>query len=96
MIVLNVYYKAKPGQRSTFYNLVHEEDIPSKSREEAGNIKYDYYMASDEEDVVLLIEHWKDDDAFDFHTKQDHFKRLQEIKAEYVVDVHIDRFVTAD
>lgn len=44
------------------------------------------------EDTVLLIEHWKDDDAFDFHTRQDYFKRLQEIKSEYVADVVIDRF----
>ena len=82
MIVLNVYYKAKPGKREDFYRMVNNEGIPEKSREEEGNVKYEYFMS----------EHWKDDDAFDFHTRQDYFKRLQEIKSEYVADVVIDRF----
>ena len=92
MLVLNVYYKAKPGKREDFYRMVNNEGIPEKSREEEGNVKYEYFMSESDEDTVLLIEHWKDDDAFDFHTRQDYFKRLQEIKSEYVADVVIDRF----
>lgn len=92
LIVLNVYYKAKPGKREEFYRIVNEEGIPEKSRAEEGNVKYEYFKSQSDNDMLLLIEHWKDNEAFDFHASQDYFKRLQQIKSEYVEDVVIDRF----
>ena len=92
MKVLNVYYITKPGMRDDFYKAVTESQVPEKSRAEEGNIKYDYYFSTDDENEVLLIEHWKDEEAFEFHTQQAHFKGLQSIKAEYVEDVRIDKF----
>lgn len=92
MKVLNVYYIVKPGKRDDFYNAVVKSGVPEKSRAEKGNIKYDYYFPVDNENEVLLIEHWKDEAAFKFHTEQEHFKGLQSIKAEYVEDVRMDKF----
>ncbi len=48
MIVLNVYYKAKPGKREEFYKLVNNERIPEKSRKEEGNLKYEYFISERE------------------------------------------------
>ena len=67
MIILNVYYQAKPGKRDAFYKAVQESGVAVASRQEEGNIKYDYYMAADDADTILLVEHWKDDAAFQFH-----------------------------
>lgn len=92
MIILNVFYKAKPGKREAFYKAVAESGVPEASRQEAGNIKYDYYMAVDDADTILLVEHWKDEAAFQFHTEQPHFKELGGIKEEYVADTKIMRF----
>ena len=92
MIVLNVTYVAKPGLREDFYDKVKAEKIPEKSRAEEGNIKYEYFMSADDENEILLIEHWKDADAFDFHTRQAHFKRLQEIKADYLESADVERY----
>lgn len=92
MIILNVYYQAKPGKRDAFYKAVQESGVAVASRQEEGNIKYDYYMAADDADTILLVEHWKDDAAFQFHIQQPHFKELGGIKEEYVADTKIMRF----
>lgn len=92
MLVLNVYYKVKPGKREEFYKVVTESGVAEASRKEAGNIRYEYFRAAEDPDLMLLIEHWKDQEAFDFHIQQPHFKELGRIKETYVADTDIMRF----
>ena len=92
MILLNVTYKAKSGQRDAFYKAVCDAKVPEVSRAEAGNIKYDYYMSVDDEDTILLVEHWKDAEAFKLHTEEAHFKQLGKIKEEYVEETILGKY----
>ena len=45
-----------------------------------------------ESDELLLLEKWRDADAFEAHKRQAHFARLGELKAEFVQDTEIERF----
>ena len=49
-------------------------------------------MSIDNEDEILLVENWKDEAAFRFHTEQAHFKALGELKAEYVEETVLKRY----
>ena len=93
MIILNVYYTANDGMREEYLRTVAEAGIPEKSRAEAGNARYEYYLSESNPDEVLLVEHWKDEDAYQFHKEQDYFELLQNIKKKYVKEVHIDSMV---
>ena len=90
MIILNVYYVTNNGMRDEYLKTVAEAGIPEKSRAEAGNLKYEYYLSESNPDEVLLVEHWKDDAGYQFHKEQDYFELLQNIKQKYVKTVHID------
>ena len=92
MIVLNVTYKCKPDMREEFLEAIMTEGIDIASRNEAGNIKYDYYFPADGSSDLLLVEKWKDAEALAEHGRQAHFARLKEIKAEYVLDTVIEKF----
>jgi len=96
MIVLNVIYKCKPGKREAFLAKINEEGIGAASRAEEGNIKYDYYMSEARKDELFLLEKWQDVSALDRHKEQAHFKRLGELKAEYVETTEIARFDVAN
>ncbi|GAA5002494.1 putative quinol monooxygenase [Acinetobacter puyangensis] len=74
MIVLNVFLKVKPNARHHFLELFHE--IIEESRKEAGNLHYQ--MAEDilQENTFLLIEHWKDEQAIEFHHTTPHWDKL--------------------
>ena len=92
MIVLNVIYKCKPSAREAFLHSVTDNGIDVASRNEEGNLKYEYYLSTDNEDEVLLVEKWKDADSVASHGKQPHYAKLGELKAEYVLETIIDRF----
>ena len=96
MITLNVTYTCKPGKRNAFLEAIQKEGIDEISRAEAGNIKYDYYLSVANNDEILLVEKWKDADAISEHGKQEHFKKLGELKADYVTDTIIERFEEQD
>jgi quinol monooxygenase YgiN len=93
MIILNVIYKCKPGRRDAFLEAIRAEGIDAACRAEAGNIKYDYYRPVDGSDELLLVEKWQDAEVLAAHGKQLHLARLGEIKAEFVDDTVIEKYV---
>ena len=78
MIVLNVTYKCKPDMRDEFLEAIMAEGIDIACRAEEGNLKYDYYYPADGSDDLLLVEKWRDAEAFAKHGQQPHYKRLGE------------------
>lgn len=94
MIVLNVTYRCKPDMREEFLETIMAEGIDVASRAEAGNIKYDYYRSAKDENEILLLEKWRDADAVAEHQGEAHFKRLGEIKNEFVEETVIEKYIT--
>ena len=92
MIVLNVTYKCKENMREAFLETIRKEGIDVASRAEAGNIKYDYYLPTKNDNEVFLLEKWQDAEAVKVHSEQAHFKRLGELKATYVEDTVIEKY----
>lgn len=93
MIVLNVTYKCKPEKREEFLEIIMAEGIDVACRAEAGNILYDYYIPADGGDDLFLLEKWRDEAALAEHGKQPHLTRLKEIKAEFVNDTIIEKYI---
>lgn len=89
---LNVIYTIKDGKRDEFYQKLVDQKIIEKSKEEHGNIVYDYYQATDCTDKLLLVEAWKDEDAQKQHLETSHYIELSKLKEEYVMNVTIRRF----
>lgn len=92
MIVLNVTYRCRSFKRGEFLDSIRREGIDQASRTEDGNIKYDYYLSTEDPDEVLLIEKWRDAAAIEAHKQQPHFKRLGELKAGLVEDTLIEKY----
>lgn len=92
MIVLNVTYKCKPELREDFFEAILREGIDVACRLEQGNLKYDYYLPLDgDENELLLVEKWRDADALALHFKQPHYRRLMQLKEQYVLETTVDR-----
>ncbi|MDO4908866.1 MAG: putative quinol monooxygenase [Corynebacterium sp.] len=72
MILINVKYKVKPEYVENFRELVDE--FTQATRAEEGNIFFDWYRSTDEPDVYILTEAFKDD-AAEAHVSSAHFKK---------------------
>lgn len=90
--VLIVSYHCKKGKREAFLSAVQSEGIDRASQEEAGNLRYRYFRSIDDPDLLLLLETWKDEDAFQQHCAAAHFQRLGEIKKQFVDQTEMEKF----
>ncbi len=87
MIEVHVnYYFRNNEERDLFYKEAFEDGIVTASKEEPGNICYDYYIPIATDAKIFLLEQWKDQTALDIHCAADHFARLGAIKAKYVIN----------
>ncbi len=91
-ILVNVKYTVKPGKRDEFYKKVAEQGIIEESKAEAGNLKYEYSVSLDSENVLCLLELWDSSKSQLLHGKTPHYQRLQALKQEYVTNVSIEKY----
>jgi quinol monooxygenase YgiN len=92
MIIVNVLYKIKPGERTAFLAACSEIGLLEHTNEEKGNITYDYYFPVSDENAVFCAELWEDADAFKAHRSTPHVEKFQDVKRRYVVDAEIRLF----
>lgn len=94
MVVLNVTYKCKKDRREEFLEAIWAEGIDSACRQEEGNIRYDFYLSAEDEDKMLLLEQWADEDILSRHQQQPHFRRMGELKKEFVEETIFEKYVS--
>ncbi len=95
-LLMHVIYKVKEGKRDEFIRRVKESGIMTASRQEPGNLCYQYFYPTDDNNSVLLIESWTNIKAQQSHCRTEHFKKLSEIKNEYVEAVDIKKYCVTD
>ncbi len=91
-MILHVMYKTMDGKRDSFIKEINDTDILDLIRKEDGCISYNYYLDSNDENVILLVEEWENKEKQKIHLKQDHMKKLGEIKNKYVLDTKVREF----
>ena len=87
MILANFTYKIKQGQREDFVKAAKSIDLLGNTRNENGNISYEYFFPIEDPDAVLCVERWENEEVFAAHRDTDHVVKFQDIKKEYVVDM---------
>jgi quinol monooxygenase YgiN len=92
LLLVTVRYHIKKGKRGEFYNKVNEQGIIQLSKEEPGNYKYDYYIPTDSDDDLCLMEIWTNAQAQKLHTLTNHYQRLTILKQDYVEAVEIKKY----
>ena len=88
-ILMEVHYITKSGMRQTFLDAVAPYAALSKAEE--GNYGYDYYLNPNDDNDLLLIEKWQNQEILDKHFKMEHFTKIGEVKAKYVDDTNITK-----
>ena len=66
-ITINIYYYGKNGNAKKFAQEMMMTGVVDSIRKEEGNLKYEYYFSMEDEETLLLIDSWKDQNAIDQH-----------------------------
>ena len=78
--MLLVHYRLKVGQGRAFLQALESSGLPEKVRREEGCIRYAYYLAEDEKEI-LLLEEWAGEEQQQAHLRQPHMQALGRLKA---------------
>lgn len=89
MLLIQVTYTMRPGQREAFVRKIRESGILDAIRGEDGCLGYSYYLPEEEDGTLLLVEKWTDAPAQKAHLETSHMKQMAAFKPEYVADTKL-------
>lgn len=89
MLLIQVTYTMRPGQRDAFVRKIRESGILDAIRGEEGCLDYSYYLPEEEDGTLLLIEKWTGAPAQKAHLETPHMKQMAAFKPEYVADTKL-------
>ena len=92
MLILHVTFLAKPGEREIFVREVLDAGIAKASEAENGNYYYDFFFSAENEDEVMLLEKWENQEVLDVHSRQAHYMALGEIKNKHILKTTIEKY----
>ena len=89
MLLIQVTYTMRPGQREAFVRKIRESGILDAIRGEEGCLGYSYYLPEEEDGTLLLVEKWTGAPAQKAHLETPHMKQMAAFKPEYVADTKL-------
>ena len=95
-LVVNIYYTGKNGSARKFVQEMVSSGIVDKIREEEGNERYEYFFSMDDEETVMLIDKWKNQEALDMHHKSEMMKQIAKLRNKYMLKMRVERFTEYD
>ncbi len=66
-ITVNLYYTGENGSARQFAEEMVSRGIVEAIRAQEGNERYEYFFPMEDEETVLLIDRWKNQEALDIH-----------------------------
>ncbi len=91
-ITINIYYKGENGNAKKFAKEMVSSGIVDRVRAEAGNEKYEYFLPFDDEETVLLIDRWKNEEALDIHHKSEMMRQIADLRNKYHLSMKVEKF----
>lgn len=95
-ITINIYYYGKNGNAKKFAQEMMMTGVVNSIRKEEGNLKYEYYFSMEDEETLLLIDSWKDQNAIDQHHASPMMEQIIKLREKYDLHMRVERYVSDD
>lgn len=92
-ITINIYYSGKNGAARRFAEEMMASGTVAAIRQESGNLQYAYFYPMEDEETVLLIDSWEDQEAIDAHHHTPMMQKIMELREKYDLHMKVIRFV---
>lgn len=93
-VTVNIYYKGVNGNARKFAEEMILSGVVSDIRAEDGNIKYEYFFPMNDNETVLLIDSWKDQQSIDIHHASPMMERIIELREKYDLHMSVERYIS--
>ena len=95
-IVVNIYYSGENGAARKFAHEMISSGTVDAIRKEEGNIRYDYFFPMGDEETVLLIDIWENQESIDLHHQTPMMKKIAELRDKYNLHMRVERYKSED
>jgi quinol monooxygenase YgiN len=95
-ITVHIYYEGNNGSARKFAEEMESSGTADAIRQEAGNIKYEYFFPIKDSETVLLIDSWDNQEAIDLHHATPMMTTIAELRDKYDLHMRVERYVSED
>lgn len=95
-ITVNLRYTGKDDSARRFAEEMASSGTVAAIRNEAGNLRYEYYESLDDPETILLIDSWESQEAIDVHHASPMMQKIMELREKYDLHMTVERFVSDD
>ncbi len=93
-ITVNIYYSGIHGNARKFAEEMVSRGVVRDIRAENGNLRYEYFYPMEDEETVLLIDSWNDQQAIDVHHASPMMAKIMELREKYDLHMKVERYVS--
>ena len=91
-LTINIYYTGENNNAKKFAEEMMLSGLVDKIRAEEGNEKYEYFLSMEDEETVMLVDKWKNQEALDIHHKSEMMKEIANLRNKYELKMRVEKF----
>jgi len=95
-ITINIYYTGEGGAAKRFAKEMISSGIVEDIKEEPGNLRYEYFFPIDNEETVLLIDSWENQQALDIHHASPMMQKIIDLREKYDLHMEVERYISEE
>ncbi len=92
-ITINIYYSGTNGNARKFADEMLSSGIVDEIRAQKGNLKYEYFLPMNDDETVLLIDSWENQQVLDIHHKSPMMQKIIDLREKYDLSMKVERYV---
>lgn len=93
---INIYYTGSNGFAKQFAEEMINSGIVDEIRNKKGNLRYEYFTPLNDEETILLIDSWENQEALDEHHKSETMQKIIELRNKYDLHMKVERYCLED
>ena len=91
-ITVHIYYTGENGSAKAFVKEMLTSGLVDEIRKEKGNRSYEYFFSVEDEETVLLVDSWDNQEAIDLHHASSIMDKITELGIKYHLRMKVERY----
>lgn len=91
-ITVHIYYTGENGSAKAFVKEMLTSGLVDEIRKEKGNRRYEYFFSVEDEETVLLVDSWDNQEAIDLHHSSNIMGQIMELRIKYHLHMKVERY----
>ena len=92
MITVIIRYSGTDGNAKKFFKEMQSLKIVDEIRNEDGNIRYEYFYPIDDDESIILIDSWINQEALNRHHLSPVMNKISQLRDKYNLHMKVEKY----